>query len=55
MRTVSEVSVDAGVARRASEGIVFREWDVLLGLPIDVGLGQAVVDDVHDRALFPDT
>lgn len=38
--------VDAHVARRARQALVFAVRDVLLGLGVNVLLGQAKVDDV---------
>lgn len=44
--TLAQVRVDAHVARRARQALVLAVRDVLLGLGVDVLLGQAEVDDV---------
>lgn len=44
--TLAQVRVDAHVARRARQALVLAVRDVLLGLRVDVLLGQAKVDDV---------
>ena len=45
---LAQVRVDAHVARRARQALVLAIGYVLVGLRVDVGLGEAEVDDVYD-------